>query len=102
MNALSHHQAVRPASPMVRARAARTRRLRHAAVWAGVFFVLTGLLAWGAAETDTGDTQNVIAVMATACFVFFCMALVEAVRLALRARREANAPQREANSSFSA
>lgn len=63
---------------------ARARRLRWPVGWAATFFVLTGLLAWGAAETDTGDTQNVIAVLSTACFVLFCMTLVHVVRVARR------------------
>jgi hypothetical protein len=60
-------------------------KLKWPAGWAATWAVLSGLLAWGAAETDTGDTQNVIAVMSFVCFVFFCMALVHVVR-ALRRR----------------
>lgn len=90
MNAPSTHGAVRPGTEPVttqpRPRPYRTPRLRWPVTWATVFFVLTGLLAWGAASTDTGDTQNVIAVLSTACFVFFCAALVHVVRAA-RGRR---------------
>jgi len=88
MNSRSTHGAVLPGREPVSARPARTLRLRWSVVWASVFFVLAGLLAWGAAETDTGDTQNVIAVMSTVCFVFFFMALAHVVRVARRRRHQ--------------
>ncbi|WP_202234736.1 hypothetical protein [Actinacidiphila reveromycinica] len=82
MNSMSTHGAVRVGKEPVGVDPARGRRMRWPATWAVVFLVLSGLLAWGAAETDTGDTQNVIAVLSTACFVFFCAALVHVVRAA--------------------
>ncbi|MEE4540437.1 hypothetical protein V2S66_00450 [Streptomyces sp. V4-01] len=75
------------------ARSVRDLRFRLTAVSVPLLFVVSGLLAWGAAETKYGDTQNVIAVLSGVCFAAFCVALVEAVRLALRYRRDRRSPR---------
>jgi hypothetical protein len=90
MNALSHHGTARTgAGPgLATARSARALRLRLSGALAPVFLVLSGLLAWGAAETEPGDTQTVVAVLSSVCFFAFCAALIDAVRVALGMRRE--------------
>jgi ABC-type transport system involved in cytochrome bd biosynthesis fused ATPase/permease subunit len=94
MSTSSTHGAARAAvTGQQSARSVRDLRLRLTVICVPVLFVLSGLLAWGAAETETGDTQNVVAVLSTVCFVAFCAALVEAVRLALRYRRDRRSPR---------
>jgi hypothetical protein len=88
VNALSHHGAVRAGHQPSTTRSARGLRLRLAVIWATVFFVLSGLLAWGAAETEAGDTQLVIIALSTACFLGFCAALADAARMVLGRRHE--------------
>lgn len=88
MSAPTMHRAVRAGTEPHTDRSARELKLRLSALTTAVFLVLSGLLAWGASATDYGDTQNVIAVMSTVCFVGFCAALVSTVRLVLRQRRE--------------
>lgn len=88
MSAPTSERAERTGTEPVTAKSARGLRLRLAVLFALVFLVLSGLLAWGSAETKPGDTQTVVAVLSAACFAFFCAALVDAVRLALHHRRD--------------
>lgn len=81
------------------ARSARKLRLRLSLIYAPVLFVIAGLLAWGAAETEPGDTQNVIAVMAAAAFALFCVALGDAMRLLMIRRHEGRPPTRPSSPS---
>ncbi|MCL2730048.1 MAG: hypothetical protein FWE15_08505 [Actinomycetia bacterium] len=88
MNALSHHGAARSGTEPTTARSATGLRLRLSLIWAPIFLVLCGLLAWGAAETQTGDTQTVVIALSTACFLAFCFALGDALRLIMGRRHE--------------
>ncbi|MBY8879689.1 hypothetical protein [Actinacidiphila acidipaludis] len=85
---LSKRRDARSGAEPVTAKSARSLRLRLSVIYAPVFLVLCGLLAWGAAETEYSDTQTVIIAMSTACFVLFFIAMVDAVRLSLQYRRE--------------
>jgi len=87
---LRHRRAARSGTEPITAKSARSLRLRLSIIYAPVFFVLSGLLAWGAAETEAGDTQTVIIALSTACFIFFFVAMVDAVRLSLQYRRESH------------
>ncbi|SDO90213.1 hypothetical protein [Actinacidiphila guanduensis] len=97
MNAMSTQQATRPDAraeqpaepPRPFATPSHALGLRFSAMLAAVFFVLSGLLAWGAAETDLDDIRNVVAVMSSVCFVAFLAALIHAARMAARLRHPA-------------
>ncbi|SEN93935.1 hypothetical protein [Actinacidiphila rubida] len=88
MNATSNHGAVRAGTEPATAKSARSLRMRLSLIFGTVFFVLCGLLAWGAAETQEGDTQTSIIALSTACFLAFCYAMGDALRLALAGRHQ--------------
>lgn len=84
----SNRRSARSGTEPITATSARSLRLRLSIVYAPVFLVLSGLLAWGAAETEPSDTQTVIIALSATCFVAFFVAMADALRLGLRYHRE--------------
>lgn len=88
MNATSTQSPARSGTEPVTAKSARGLRLRLSLIFGVVFFVLCGLLAWGAAETQEGDTQTSVIALSTACFLGFCFAMGDALRLVMAGRHQ--------------
>ncbi|SFF59073.1 hypothetical protein SAMN05216251_12082 [Actinacidiphila alni] len=75
----------------VRARTAGRLRLLLSLLFAPVFLVGAGLLAWWAAESGSGDApgRTVLAVLAGVCALLFLVAVTDAAVLGRRARHPA-------------
>lgn len=69
----------------VRARSARNLRLVLSLVYAPVFLIAAGLLAWWAADSGP-DGRAVLALIAGVCALLFVIAAADAAVLLLRAR----------------
>jgi cation transporter-like permease len=71
----------------VRAESARDLRLLLSLVFAPVFLIMAGLLAWWAADAGP-DGRSVLALVAGLCVVLFVVASVDAAVLLRRARHQ--------------